>query len=43
MSKEFKKAEIDVYELFLSDIIVCSPDLGPMDGPILGEDEDDLW
>ena len=43
MSKNFEKAEIDICKLPLSDIIVCSPDPGLMDGPILGVDEEDSW
>ncbi len=41
MSKNFEKAEIDICKLPLSDIIVCSPDPGLMDGPIF-EDSDEL-
>lgn len=43
MSEKFEKAEIDIYQLSLSDIIACSADLGPWDGPILEGDEEDLW
>lgn len=43
MSEKFEKAEIDIYHLSSTDIVACSADLGPMDGPILEGDEEDLW